>query len=107
MTTNRKAILLSALVLPGLGQFTLKRYKRGISIVLIVLFSFYKVMSVATERANEIVNKMMSQGGVVDLQSISNAASSAGSASYNYYVWIIIACWLVSLIDIALLKSKV
>ena len=107
MKTNRKAILLSALVLPGLGQITLKRYKRGISIVLIVIFSFYKVMSIATERANEIVNKMMSQGGVVDLQSISNAATSSDSASYNYYVWIIIACWIVSLVDIALVRNKV
>ena len=107
MQAKKKAILLSALVLPGLGQISLKSYKRGIAILVVVLYSFYKVMSIAVDNANAIVDKMMSQGGVLDLQAINNAAAqSADTASYDHYVWIIIFCWLISLLDIMFVARK-
>lgn len=104
MKTSRKAIFLSALVLPGLGQITLKRYKTGIAIMLAVLLSIYNMMSIAMEQANAIVNKMIAQGGVLDITTIANAATQAtgstGNATYNLYLWIIIACWLISIVDV-------
>jgi len=107
MQAKKMAILLSALVLPGLGQISLKSYKRGIAILVLVLFSVYKVMSIAMDNANAIVNKMMSQGGVLDMQAISNAAArSADTSSYDQYVWILIACWVISLLDIMFVARK-
>ena len=94
-------MLLSALVLPGLGQLTLKRYKTGIALICAVAISFYRMMSIAMQQANAIVDQLMSQGGGMDIQAIaSQSASAAGDASYNYYLWIIIACWVISLVDI-------
>lgn len=102
MNIQKKALLLSALVLPGLGQITLKRYKVGIAILVITTFSIYRVMSLAMEQANAVVNKMMTQDGVLDLQSLTDASGQSVSAntSYDLYVWIIIACWVISIVDI-------
>ncbi len=101
MKTTRKAMLLSALVLPGLGQLTLKRYKTGIALICAVVISFYRMMSIAMQQANVIVDQLMSQGGALDVQAIASQASGVpGNASYDYYGWIIIACWVISLLDI-------
>lgn len=105
MRAKNKAILLSALVLPGLGQLTLKRYKLGAIILVTVVISFYKVITIATQRANEIVNDMLSQSGALDMQAISHAAQSAGNSSYDFYVWLMIACWIISIVDILFAKK--
>lgn len=103
MKNTRKAILLSALVLPGLGQITLKRYKMGIAIMVITAISAYRMLSIAMGQANAIVNKMLTQGGVLDLTSIANATAqatgSSGNPSYQLYLWVIIACWVISIVD--------
>lgn len=103
MKTSSKAIFLSALVLPGLGQITLKRYKTGIAIMFAVVISVYKIISIATEKANAILNDIMVQGGVLDIATIMNATTQAtdstGNATYSFYLWIIIACWLLSIFD--------
>ena len=103
MKLNKKAILLSALVLPGLGQVSLKRYKRGMAIIFVSVFCLYNVMRIATEKANAIVNDILTQGGVMDMQAISQAADSS---AYSQYVWIIAACWLLSLVDLVLFDVK-
>ena len=102
MKDKRKAILLSALVLPGLGQITLKRYKLGMAILVLVTWSIYRLMEIVTQQANAMVNKMMTQGGTLDLQAMT---ANAGGSSYDFYVWIIISCWVISLVDISLLKN--
>ena len=51
MDKSLKAALLSGLVLPGLGQFFLKRYKRGAALVLVVLGSMFVIISKALEQA--------------------------------------------------------
>lgn len=111
MKTQKKAVLLSALVLPGLGQITLKRYKIGIAIIVTTIISIYRMMSIAMEQANVIVNKLMAQGGVLDMQAIVNASGQSvgavGNASYNLYVWIIIICWLISIADAWLAGKKI
>ena len=103
MKQTHKAILLSALVCPGLGQIILKRYKTAVLIMLAVAISFYNMLSIALEQANAIVNKVIAQGGTLDMQAITDAATQATSSTdnttFNLYLWIIIACWLISIID--------
>lgn len=103
MKKTHKAILLSALVFPGLGQIILKHYKTAALIMLAVAISFYRILSIALEQANAIVNKVMVQGGVLDMQAIANATtqatSSTDNATFKLYLWIIIACWLISIVD--------
>ena len=103
MKESSKALVLSSLVFPGLGQVILKRYKTAAVIMLAVAISFYRILSIALEQANAIVNKVIVQGGVLDMQAIANATtqatSSTDNATFNLYLWIIIACWLISIVD--------
>lgn len=110
MKISGKAIFLSALVLPGLGQITLKRYKTGIVILLTVVISISRMMSAAMDQANAIVNNLVMQGGALDISTIANAATQAtgstDNATYNLYLWLIIACWLISIIDVLMAGKK-
>lgn len=101
MKKTRKAFLLSAFVLPGLGQLTLKRYKTGIVLVLVVTISFFQLLAIAVHQANAIVDGLLSQGGTADIMTITDAAQrAADNSAYQMYVWLIIACWLLSLVDV-------
>ena len=107
MKNKRKAILLSALVLPGLGQVILKRYKRGIAIIIVTGFSLYRLLDIVMQQANDAVNNLLAQGGRVDMQVIHQAASqSAGGSDYSIYLNIIILCWFISLLDIWIVWKK-
>lgn len=103
MQKTRKAVLLSALVLPGLGQIILKRYKTGMVIMLGVAAGLYKMISIAVAQANAIVNRIIEQGGTPDITAIANAAGQAsvasGNASFNLFLWLVIICWLASIVD--------
>lgn len=107
MKISGKALFLSALVLPGLGQITLKRYKIGIVILVTVVISISRMMSAAMNQANAIVNNLVMQGGALDISTIANASTQAtGNTTTNLYLWIIIACWLFSIIDVLMAGKK-
>ena len=97
MKNTRKAVLLSALVLPGLGQLVLKRYKFAGGFFLAVAISFYGMVGIAMERATDILNKINIQGGALDVQAIVNATTQAtistDNSTFNLYLSVIIACW--------------
>ena len=103
MKKSSKALVLSGLVFPGLGQIILKRYKAAAVIMLAVAISFYKMLSIALEQANAIVNKVITQGGVLDMQAITDAATQAtistDNSTFKLYLWVIIVCWLISIVD--------
>ena len=102
MQNTRKALLLSALVLPGLGQIVIKRYKTGLTIIAATLFSLYRFMRIVFDEANAVVNQMMLQGGAVDISRINDSVSQAAAAhsDYNLYLWLIFLCWMYSLLDV-------
>lgn len=110
MKTENKALLLSALVLPGLGQIALRRYKTGIAIIILVVISLYRMMSIAMQQANAMVNQLMAQGQTLDMQAIADAAgqsaASGANSAYNFYMWTIIICWIVSIVDVWLRGRK-
>ena len=110
MKKSSKALVLSGLVFPGLGQIILKRYKTAALIMIAVAISFYNMLSIALEQANAIVNKVIVQGGVLDMQAITDAANqatgSADNATFNVYLWIIIACWLIGIVDVWIAGKK-
>ena len=103
MKNAMKGAILSGLVFPGLGQIVLKRKQRGLVIVAIVLVCLAifvkKIMGVAMA----IVEETQSQGGVVDLTSISNSATQLTTGSteltLNLLLILVLACWIGSIID--------
>ena len=110
MKTAIKAALLSALVFPGLGQMYLKRYVRGLIPMVLVLAGLGVLIARATVGALQVLDKMQTQGGTVDLNAVSNlaAASSASSTWYSTLIMTaIVGCWLFSVIDAYMLgKGK-
>ena len=60
-------------------------------------------MAVTLEQANAIVNKVITQGGVLDMQAITDAATQAtistDNSTFKLYLWVIIVCWLISIVD--------
>ena len=103
MNYSLKGALLAGLVFPGLGQVVLKHYKRGIAWMLAVVAGLLVVVSEATEQALTILEKVESQGGAIDMKTISNAATQASTTSdsivFNGALFLIIICWIGAVVD--------
>lgn len=102
LKTGIKAALLSALVFPGVGQLHLKQYVRGLIPMFLSLAGLGVLVAQATVGALQELEKMQSQGGLVDLNAIANRAvvSSASGDWYSpFIVPMIVGCWLFSVID--------
>jgi TM2 domain-containing membrane protein YozV len=96
MKTAIKAALLSGFVFPGLGQIYLKRYKRGLTILLGI------IIGTVTVSALESLKAIQSGGGIADMETISNLASidSARSGIYLRLILLfVVCCWLFSVAD--------
>lgn len=103
MKNALKGMLLSGLVLPGLGQVVLKSYKRGIALMLLVLIAFISIVVTASRQALAILEKVAAEGGAVDMELILNAASQATTTTdhllFNIALLLIFVCWIVSVVD--------
>ncbi len=102
MKTSSKAALLSALVFPGAGQMYLKHYLRGLLPMIVVLTGLGVLITRATLRALEVLNKMQAGGGVIDINVASDLAAT--SAAFNdpyspFIVLLVSCCWIFSVID--------
>jgi hypothetical protein len=101
MKKTIKAALLSGLVFPGFGQLTLKRYKRGILIILLVCIAVLIIAGMATHTAYEILKKEL-QYGIVDFSRLLDLAHHYSKGKNPYYyacITLIICCWAYSIID--------
>ena len=102
MKKEIKAALLSALVCPGVGQIYLRRYLRGLAMILVVLGGVGFMVMTTTMRALEHLETIQ-RAGTADVAALANlaAASSAQSGSpYETLIWLAIACcWLISVLD--------
>ncbi len=103
MKNAMKGALLSGLVLPGLGQVALKSYKRGIALMLGVFGAVAVIVAKTVQQALTILEKVASEGGPVDMQSVSNAANQATTAAdsliFNLAFGLIIICWVAGVVD--------
>ncbi|MGZ6210586.1 MAG: hypothetical protein ACXWL9_10615, partial [Syntrophales bacterium] len=74
MKSAVKAALLSGFVLPGLGQIYLKRYKRGLAILIPVLLAIGVIIGTVVTSALESLKAIESRGGIADMDTVSNLA---------------------------------
>ena len=81
MNNSLKGELLSGILIPGLGQIFLKRYKRGVVLMLTVLSILCVIIVRTIQIASTILEKIGSEGGVIDIGTISNAATRAATSS--------------------------
>jgi hypothetical protein len=103
MNNSLKGALLSGLVFPGLGQIVLKHYKRGAIIMLTVLVSLSVIIIEAVQKAFTILEKIGSEGGTIDMNTILTAASQASTTSdnliFSFALLLIIFCWIIGVVD--------
>ncbi|MGO9139258.1 MAG: hypothetical protein ACLP9S_12800 [Syntrophales bacterium] len=102
MKSAVKAALLSGFVLPGLGQIYLKRYKRGLAILIPVLLALGVIIGTVVTSALESLKAIESKGGMADMETVSNLArvdSVHSGMSIKVILLFVIGCWLFSVID--------
>lgn len=102
MKKSSKAALLSALLFPGVGQMYLKRYLRGLLPMVLVLTGLGVLITRATLRALEVLDKMQASGGAIDMNVASNLAvtSVASGDPYSSVIVLVISCcWIFSVVD--------
>ncbi|MDF2177156.1 hypothetical protein P2G88_02715 [Aliiglaciecola sp. CAU 1673] len=102
MTKTTKAVLLSALLLPGSGQLLLKRYFTGVAFIVIALFSVTVVLSAALEQAQEIANQILQGKIAPDSAAIAEAlaqqSQQADSTMLQLCTYLLIANWAISIL---------
>ena len=110
MKKSVKAALLSGLVFPGVGQIVLKYYTRGIALILAVIVSLIIIIIKAEQIALGVLQKIESEGGVIDTQTISDAANRAVTASDSLIIksafFFIVICWVIGIIDAYMAGKK-
>jgi TM2 domain-containing membrane protein YozV len=103
MKKSLKGSLLSGLVFPGVGQISLKHKMRGIILICIILVSFGVMIAKGTQIALGVLQEIESEGGILDMQTISSVSERAVSASDSYImhgsILLIILCWIFGIID--------
>jgi hypothetical protein len=110
MKSSLKGALLSGLLYPGSGQLKLKRYGRGIALILIVTGSMCIFFVKALNKAFAVIDKLQSDGGLIDMTAISKAATQASTASndliMNFCLWLMVICWIFGIVDAYLIGKK-
>jgi hypothetical protein len=82
--------------------FHRKRYWRGFLFIIMIMLGLVIIAGIAAAGALESLNTMQTQGGTVDINTISNLAAKYPVQKGYYYKVIflyIICCWLFSVID--------
>ena len=103
MKKSVKAALFSGLVFPGVGQFSLKRYARGLIFFAPAMASLAFMLDHSIRKAFSIVDKIERGEVPLDPDAIANLISATSSSSESLMLaaaqWIIILCWIISIID--------
>jgi hypothetical protein len=103
MNNAIKGALLSGLVFPGLGQIVLRQYRRGVLVMLTVAISLAVIVIKAVRIAQDILQELEMQGGVIDMTAIPDAAAreslQSGSLVLNLLMVFIFICWIAATAD--------
>jgi len=103
MNNSLKGVFLSGFVFPGLGQIILKKYRRGIALMLAVIVSLLAIIVKATQQAMTILEKTDLKDGNMDFNAVSDAANNAVNTSdgliINLGLIVILLCWIIGTVD--------
>lgn len=103
MTKYLKAALLSALVFPGIGHFSLKKPLQGSILAGIAIVCLYFLLTVVVDIAQELSAKIQSGEVPLDAAKISELLTQqmAGSDGQliNIPSLLLIICWVVGVVD--------
>jgi len=108
MTRNTKALLYSALVFPGCGQFSLERYKSSALFICLSIVAIIYIAVGVVEKAYAIVDKIVA-GEVSPEYSVIRKLlleqqNNADSNVLTLVTYSLIAIWLLSIVDVLRLR---
>lgn len=107
MSRSTTAVLLSALVFPGVGHLYLKHFPRGIALLAASLVCLGAIINRAMQQASLVLDQIDLEGGAFDPVQISELASQASNSSGSSIATFVLAgCWLVGMIDAYRLGKK-
>ncbi len=106
MTNASKGVLLSALVLPGLGQFILQRKIRGTMLMAGFSILVTTLLVQILAKAMTILNNINIQVDQIDVTVISAAVSRATGGTTSMFTSLLGIYWLLTVIDAYLLGKK-
>ena len=103
MRKSIKAALLSGLVFPGVGHFSLNRYQRGLVFFAPTFFALIMLIRYSLNKAYTIADQISVGAIPLDTAVITNLISSPPEAAemlrLQMATWIIILCWVISIVD--------
>ncbi len=100
MTRPLKVVLLSGLVFPGIGHLVLKHYLRGSTLIISTLIALSAIVTVIVRHTLSVIDSgavPLDAGAITEL--VSHSVSSADNLIINYSMFVVVACWLVGMID--------
>jgi hypothetical protein len=110
MKPSLKAALLSGLLLPGVGQLSLKRRRRGWALSSASLGASAVMGWSATQRALVVVDRITSGETALDSASIEQLLDASSSASRDVVstlcLLVLAGCWLFGIADSFRTESK-
>jgi predicted small integral membrane protein len=103
MKKSTKAVLLSALVFPGLGHLSLKKYVPAAVLAGASFASIYYTITKSVENALQIVEKIQMDYSQPDVAAIIDSVSQQPVGSDAYLIdiatTVFVICWLFGIID--------
>jgi TM2 domain-containing membrane protein YozV len=110
LKNSLKGALLSGLIFPGLGQMVLKRYRRGVVLMLAVIAALTVMIMTAVQQAYAVLENIEASGVTPDSDSIRQAAEQAAAASDSRIIpamaLVIMVCWVGGIIDAYLIGRQ-
>jgi TM2 domain-containing membrane protein YozV len=110
METATKAALFSALLFPGWGQIYLKRYKRGIAIILPTLAGMLSICWGVVQVAISILKAAPFKKGTVDMSAVVklslDSVKALDSIYFSLILLFIVLLWIFSIVDAYHLGKK-
>lgn len=99
MKASTKAVLLSALVFPGAGQFYLKRPLFASILLIATLAAVYVLASRAISMAQNVLEKINSGEVQPDLLTLTGMISSSNTPTTRWATIALVVIWLVGVVD--------
>ena len=107
MKKSLKAVLVSALIYPGLGHFIFKKYVVGIAFIISFSIPLLLLIQGMLAKANQVVLQIQQGETALDVTAISNSLmTSSDMQTLDTYTYIMLAIWIISVLDVYRVSRK-
>ena len=104
-----KAVLLSALVYPGLGHFLLKHYIQGCLIIVAFTLPLWFLISDMVAKTNQVIAQIQNGQIPLDSVAISDAISNSSGTelqTLTIYSYVMLGVWIIGIVDVYRISRK-